>query len=1699
MESQNIRKSPSFEDLQMSADDADNDDVFVDLRSDTNEEDWSSKIEKQNESAISQNVDSSNDVLTPDTTAQNESPLQELDKKENNVVSESASSLDDALHSEKKFIEYVLSLPTGCENATRTTSKKIGKAPIKTSGGGTKVGLDHLDNLCKLMEQLSELREANSKLHKRVQYLEDLKSIHEMHKEVNNQYGSENILSEKFDTPDKKMVHLDYICMESQEVVERPSSRSKERRYVVHKSKTQVNISRTHGGCTRERSKSVGHEEICDSKSKRILPKWSKVKEALKFEKNTYPRIVSEYCSDRKNERLSHSDEDGILRVPLDSEEFNKDDDDSLTDDFYVPRTYSPIIHSSMEDLRENIASTTRKDKWKSRSVYVSEKLSSELSQNRSNHHQKKIPNLHSRDVMPDRRQKSLTLERDIDPEQVFSKYEKEFKKGHKSPWGRVKTIIQSRKDSLRRRQKAIEGMKKTEDTNVRIITENADDFSKDNLSYNKIYFESTESSPNLSNEIKNSSHEETDNTQTQRNKPDPLRISPLGEETFHSDRSPPDFDDFGGYKDVRTPSSSPSYQQNLCPEVTQSRCNSEENSHSKLVASTSAPIFNFTAVEQLQRNLSEDFNRKIKEWEKIRSGGPKMSSPKFERKGSGTTKSRKSNKDKGKWERQEKVSKPKMKDLNWLEKELQKIEKEKIRLAKEKQKYEERAVRLERLRETVLSARTANKKEVLVRTSAGEFRFEGISDAFTKKLYEWETKLGVGPELSTLALLDASFKTSPGGEKHTSLQRGLSKSESSIIEVSQPSHNSSNSLPSLKPEDASVDRPQPSRANSEPDLSYFGQQKEMPARYQSGDVLCNLPLQTYSPPEVTQLIDSNSEEGLAEKIRDQQENQADDNYYNLLEENVILLEQLKSKEDICRRLEKELTNLDKKMEEMNRRHNDDLDKYKEKLWEIHGPRNKSIDVHGCMKMLNRLKNRIEELERCGERLKCDRDALEESFRYHNQQQAQMTIDLIGKMKELQKLASNSENKYNFQNSEKFGKLFDRDNVNRLHLLSAELLKQTQNLEQALAERTRQVCHLRWELLHRDVSALRLHTELHSVRWQGGAARAAAKRAKFAEKRSLSSSERLFPWEKENETRQELPERLLKQSSDAYVDWNKVGFETSDLTTTVHELNKELLKLSSTAETILRNDDHAGISETDSIDKNQEDPVKISSVPLPIDNDCYNTIHLKISSDKPYSDQIRVRRNSADNVSSLSETSNLHDEESKVTSNACDKNVSSSVESLNEEYFNKISIKTGQDAKKLLVEDSTQQMVLEYSDKHLNTNKYQKSMFLKNTRPKKMRLAKLHDQTQFNVANNKESGSYSSDHSHPNHIDSSKSDFNQLKYAPKERLIFRSMSSDYPYSNIEERKLCSHNENNKQNSLKAESPIIRSRNPRKFKRDFPRDVSASNCENCHQILKKSTSQPECISRYKYSKNQAPNVRILIERYNKKVQENKEFKTFNSTSKSPSDKLTSFNVSVTIGNQDSSISGSQTRAQMLKKAKEQFISQNCCPNFTLPSDTKIIKKEHQEGTNDPNSKYCRTDDDNSSTNSALSTDSVNLVLCRSAELCKESRLARRSLAEKQQLLSEEISPPITPTIPDAKLGKSFLNFKLRKSKKEKELASISELCRQSLFLNINKDNSKSEEDKSLKMSPQSCPSSPELKSKPSKNKGSWLHKTFFKQS
>lgn len=240
-------------------------------------------------------------------------------------------ALKEALKGEKEFIEYVLSLPTtksggGSNSSKNSDARSEDNYPVVQSGGGGKVGLDHLDNLCKLMQQLGELKDANVKLQRKLLYLEDMKSLHEMHQELRQSLSmpvtpvtpdtasscGTALLSSNASLSNNKSAHFAHyqhapeLSLKASNGSNKNSSLSeskKERRHSVHKSKSQVLSNNS--SLRRERSKSVGHDELVTNgktrrKSTKRFPRWSRVKEALGWDKTS-----QDHETDHRNYKTS--------------------------------------------------------------------------------------------------------------------------------------------------------------------------------------------------------------------------------------------------------------------------------------------------------------------------------------------------------------------------------------------------------------------------------------------------------------------------------------------------------------------------------------------------------------------------------------------------------------------------------------------------------------------------------------------------------------------------------------------------------------------------------------------------------------------------------------------------------------------------------------------------------------------------------------------------------------------------------------------------------------------------------------------------------------------------------------------------------------------------------------------------------------------------------------------------------------------------------------------------------------------------------------------------------------------------------------------------------------------------------------------------------------------------------------------------
>lgn len=214
---------------------------------------------------------------------------------------QSLSSISDVLQVEKDFMEYVMSFPLNVSNVPPQLlpASPVANTKKPSADSNPKVGLDHLDNLCKLMEQLSDLKEANIKLKRRVQYLEDIKTLHEIHKEM---VGERKLYSSGLSEDEVQQLKLkiDEVSArepseESQDNIDLETA-STERMHTLYRSKTANQIpsndyksghksrSTVINKERRERSKSVGHPGHSKAPKKRPS-RWSKVKEVLGIEK----------------------------------------------------------------------------------------------------------------------------------------------------------------------------------------------------------------------------------------------------------------------------------------------------------------------------------------------------------------------------------------------------------------------------------------------------------------------------------------------------------------------------------------------------------------------------------------------------------------------------------------------------------------------------------------------------------------------------------------------------------------------------------------------------------------------------------------------------------------------------------------------------------------------------------------------------------------------------------------------------------------------------------------------------------------------------------------------------------------------------------------------------------------------------------------------------------------------------------------------------------------------------------------------------------------------------------------------------------------------------------------------------------------------------------------------------------------------
>ncbi|XP_059350540.1 uncharacterized protein LOC130693334 isoform X2 [Daphnia carinata] len=524
--------------------------------------------------------------------------------------------------------------------------------------------------------------------------------------------------------------------------------------------------------------------------------------------------------------------------------------------------------------------------------------------------------------------------------------------------------------------------------------------------------------------------------------------------------------------------------------------------------------------VEELHKILPHDFNRKLQEWERMKqqqAAAGKMSvvagnQSGLERQGSGKHNHHSRGKQVKSAQKTEDVQqhrgeKQKEKDLQWLEKELQKIEREKLRLEREREKYIERESRLEKIREAMKQPGHGPQREICIRTSTGEFRFQGLSRKFTKKLFQWEEQKGIRPEASTIALLDGAFSPSrphhhlhhhhpSAGEFSSSISArptnlsaiSRSKSESSVADLvsasvhSQPSSLSLNDAETTADFDRRLAADQDEGAQTTPGpgallVEVEDVTEDCATVVDIPEVQPQAPIYSIAPAELRQTIQSEQDEqprfqvGITGPARvERNDSVRTEASFKLLEENLSLLDRLRAKGEIVKYLELQMTSIDGDMAGVANTQTEEMVRLKEEETCL-SDQEENNSVAGNTSTVDRLKRRIVLLESRGQQLKSEKEHLQAVYQKQCSQQVHLVQHLVGKMQQLRDIGNVSGST---------PPPFDPEALQRLDTLTTEILQEAQTLENSMrhSQRLPTACGDHGGITRQTSSAVRFPEQL---------------------------------------------------------------------------------------------------------------------------------------------------------------------------------------------------------------------------------------------------------------------------------------------------------------------------------------------------------------------------------------------------------------------------------------------------------------------------------------------------------------------------------------------------------------------------------------------------------------------------------------------
>ncbi|EFX80681.1 hypothetical protein DAPPUDRAFT_318379 [Daphnia pulex] len=1020
-------------------------------------------------------------------------------------------------------------------NNTDVISSTKSLTSVKTTD--TPAGLDHLDNLCKLMEQLGELRDANSRLQKRVHYLEDMKTLQEMHQELDLFVGSDSAasasnMSTKADAgADRSLDSLDSgeilpIISQHQAELIPVEPANKSAGIMDNNSNGSVEHSSSGGGGgggghrqSRAGKKIKSHHHMKFKKPGGTLLKYRERSKSVGFDENVAPPPIA--AGGEENEVDYDVNNASATTTPS-------------PDSYKLPET-APVSRSRPKTKVSKWTRVKEAFRWEKAHVDQQHQATSSGGSPSAG----KVTSSSSTSKLPDKEEvgaldSSHNNRHQVSPYQHSLASESSSHAMARSP-SPIFRLGRRRRSTTSRTSTSSSSLSECP-LESEILKSFADAQELPHGGLCDLGTASRENSPggkknhDIEASIKNHpglllnsiSPEFRKKVEVWERLKSGLSVAPAfdsGALALATPPTPTTLQQHGSSK--KSAADSPDWNDigkrrsepdKLPPAFKKKLAEWEIR---KAVAGKSDQN-----VEELHKILPHDFNRKLQEWERMKqqqAAAGKMSAgtnqPGLERQGSGKqhhhNRGGKHVKTGQKTDevQQHRGEKQKEKELQWLEKELQKIEREKLRLEREREKYIERESRLEKIREAMKQPGHGPQREICIRTSTGEFRFQGLSRKFTKKLFQWEEQKGIRPEASTIALLDGAF--SPGhhhhlhhhhpavGEFSSSISArpsnlsaiSRSKSESSIADLvsasvhSQPSSLSLNDAETTADFDRRLASDQEEGAQSTPGpgallVEVEDVTEDCAAVVDIPEVEPQAPIYSIAPAELRQTIHRSEQEeqprfqvGITGPARvERNDSVRTEASFKLLEENLSLLDRLRAKGEIVKYLELQMTSIDGDMAGVANTQTEEMVRLKEEETCLSDQEDNNSTA-GNSSTIDRLKRRIVLLESRGQQLKSEKEHLQTVYQRQCSQQVHLVQHLVDKMQQLRGIGTSSGDTT---------PPFDPEALQRLDTLTTEILQEAQTLENSMRhpQRLPAATGNQGELVRQPSSAVRFPEQL---------------------------------------------------------------------------------------------------------------------------------------------------------------------------------------------------------------------------------------------------------------------------------------------------------------------------------------------------------------------------------------------------------------------------------------------------------------------------------------------------------------------------------------------------------------------------------------------------------------------------------------------